>query len=138
MSKSSPYSKYLSSDDRRDFAIQNATKHDEIILTKTEWDNICHKISEIDIKNRLNIPNILSGAIITSGGATIIEFFTIDTYINIWPLFLWLILYVSHNVLCSHCDWKWLHGNKEPQNSVHLEDIKKWINEINKRDNNQS
>lgn len=121
------------STEKRVVTTLNVAQHDEIIISNTEWNQLCNSIKNIEIKKNWDVPNILLGCIL----ATMIEYgrtvWISGKEVSPVAVVISIILYIICKFLIDKCDYSNLGPTKESENSIHLEYAKMAIKTIEER-----
>lgn len=106
----------------------------EVTVGKTDWQNICSKINMIEIKRGIDVTNFLFGGLVSSG-VPLLWKLDGDSLPEGWKVFAcWLILLVITSALPKNIRPKWMSGSNDTENKLHLDDIKTWVEHINRTD----
>lgn len=116
----------------RDVTISNAATHDEIIITKNEWENICEKIKQITIKRKFDFSNILLGLFFSKGVDLLYDLYKGDLP-SLIPITIYGCLCIVYMLLTKY--FNIFKIDNDESNQIHLNDIKQWIQKINEKCN---
>lgn len=114
------------------FTIEKTANHTEISIMKSQWNLICKKISRIKIKNfTVNVYELIIGASIPY----IIDIFKAyqsGQQPDYFPIFICLIIFGITFIVKKYIP---LFNDNSAENTIHLNDIKDIIDELNKNEN---
>lgn len=116
----------------RQVTTQVSARHDEILIHKGEWEKICDKIEQLHIIRRFDGVTALIGTVIPSSINYGYDIYTLG-FDNANPLTVIICcgaLFIYFG-LTKVKKFTWIHPNNDEANSIHLSDLKKWINRIN-------
>lgn len=114
----------------RETLVSNAAVHDEIIIAKSEWNKICEKINQIIIERRFDLFSLLLGVIFTKAIDLGYDIFKKNDY-SLVLISIYLGIFFVYIV--SQKYFNFLGRNNDEANRIHLNDIKQWIQDINKK-----
>lgn len=110
------------------FTIEKTANHTEISIMKSQWNLICKKISKIEIKNfTINVYELIIGASIPY----IIDVFKAyqsGQQPDYFPIFICLIILGIASIVKKYIPF---FNDNSAQNTIHLNDIKDIIDELN-------
>ena len=104
--------------------IRRPTNHNEISLMENDWIRIKDKINSIKLKRKIDASSLVVGAIIPYAIDIVVDYCTQKTP-NYFPLVICTVLLIIVKKLAKVVPW--LGDDNTAENSVHLFDLKKLV-----------